>query len=109
MDCSSSSRRLANAKKENVDPFSRKGEGAEGSDCHQVLMVRRWAFFFLTRRRCPCPGRSHVEFVGTDHRRSRQKGCLRRKTYFPVLGLRRRLVETPIAAEPPDGVVQDGG
>ena len=35
--------------------------------------------------------------------------ALRRKTYFPVLGLRRRLVETLIAAEPPDGMVQDGG
>ena len=39
MDRSSSSRRLANAKDENVDPCSRKGEGAEGSDRHQVLMV----------------------------------------------------------------------
>ena len=45
----------------------------------------------LTRRRCPCPGRSHVELSGTDHRQSRQKGCLRRKTYFPVLSLRRCL------------------
>ena len=42
MDCSSSSHRLANAKKENVDTCSRKGEGAEGSDRHQVLMVGRW-------------------------------------------------------------------
>ena len=42
---------------------------------------------------------------GKDHRRSRQKGCLRRKTYFPVLGLRRRLVETPIAAEPTNWMV----
>ena len=33
------------------------------------------------------------------------KGFLRRKTYFPVLGLHRRLVETLIAAEPPDGMV----
>ena len=43
MDRLSSSRRLADAKKENVDPCSRKGEGAEGSDRHQVLMVGRWA------------------------------------------------------------------
>ena len=42
MDCSSSSRRLDNAKKDNVDTCSRKGEGAEGSDRHQVLMVGRW-------------------------------------------------------------------
>ena len=43
MDRLSSSRRLANAKKENVDPCSRKGEGAGGSDRHQVLMVGLWA------------------------------------------------------------------
>ena len=42
---------------------------------------------------------------GTDHRRSCQKGFLRRKTYFPVLDLRRSLVETPVAAKPPDGMV----
>ena len=43
MDRSSSSNCLADAKKENVNPCSRKGEGAEGSDRHQVLMVGRWA------------------------------------------------------------------
>ena len=43
MNTLSSSRRLANAKKENVDPCSRKGEGEEGSDRHQVLMVGCWA------------------------------------------------------------------
>ena len=43
MDRSSSSRRLADAEKENVDPCSQKGEGAEGSDRHQVLMVGHWA------------------------------------------------------------------
>ena len=32
-------------------------------------------------------------FLVTYHRRSRQKGRLRRKTYFLVLGLYRRLVE----------------
>ena len=42
MYCSSSSCRLANAKKENVDPCSRKDEGLEGSDRHQVLMVGSW-------------------------------------------------------------------
>ena len=39
---SSSSHRLADAKKENIYPCLRKGEGVEGSDCHQVLMVGRW-------------------------------------------------------------------
>ena len=43
MDFSSSSRRLADAKKENVDPYSQKGGGAEGPNHHQVLMVGRWA------------------------------------------------------------------
>ena len=61
MDCSLSSRRLDNTKKENVDPCSQKGEGAEGSDRHQVLMVGRWALCLdapkmSLSRTVPCRG-----------------------------------------------------
>ena len=42
MDRSSASCRLADAKKENVDLCSQKGEGTEGSDRCRVLLVGRW-------------------------------------------------------------------
>ena len=111
MDLESKNRRSADSKVGNVDPCPREGEGAEGSDRHRIWMslfaqcsASGWLLGFVSLRAKdvhvpdgPMPSLSVTRIISGVVKR-----CLRHRTYFAILTLRRCFVEKPLmAAEPP--------
>ena len=114
MDLDSTNFCSADSKVRNVDLCPREGEGAEGPDRRWVWLSlfaqysrSGWLLGFVSLRAedgrvpdGPMSSLSVTRIISGVVRR-----CLRHRTYFAILGLRRCFVENPMAAKPPDEMV----